>query len=456
VYNIQKAVSRLDFAPKLKEIEITDITKGIGVFTPKPERAVSFAALQTALKKAGYTLDTAAITIAGTLARDGDAWQFIADRSGQRFILQGPTLAKELAAIAPGARIEITGDWQTDGTGATAHEVVTPRSVKTAEQKRATTLPTVTTHNALRDDDNARVSFMPVRFVPAPARIPAHINDEAAMLVAPIRTTSPGLTVYKGGALIPRLSFVRQHLGALVVHRQLLDLSVTYTPTSKLQLEAEVPVSHTDFDDGAATGASAGLGNITLWGKYRFYRRVETYGDRQAAARFGLELPTGRHTAPRAQQLHASAFVRQQLTPTSGGFAPTAEVTYSQALKRFIFGGNMTGVLRTERAGFRMGHELRLNTDTELVVFPFKYRRPVKELFAILETTFVRRGVGRVDGQTVPGSTSTEYYLAPGLQYVATPRLVVEASFQVPVVQHTGPEVLRTDRNVLFALHYLF
>jgi hypothetical protein len=40
VYNIQKAVSRLEFAPKLKEIEVTDIQKGLGVFTPKSDKPV--------------------------------------------------------------------------------------------------------------------------------------------------------------------------------------------------------------------------------------------------------------------------------------------------------------------------------------------------------------------------------------------------------------------------------
>jgi hypothetical protein len=45
VFNIQKAVSRLNFAPKLNEIEITDIKNGIGVFTPKAEKPISYAAL---------------------------------------------------------------------------------------------------------------------------------------------------------------------------------------------------------------------------------------------------------------------------------------------------------------------------------------------------------------------------------------------------------------------------
>jgi hypothetical protein len=121
-----------------------------------------------------------------------------------------------------------------------------------------------------------------------------------------------------------------------------------------------------------------------------------------------------------------------------------------------IFGGNAEGIVRTERDGFRMGHELRLNTDLEYVLLPRDYKKPGGELFAILETTFVHRGTGRLDGLPVPGSTATEYYLAPGLQYAARPRFVVEGSFQFPVVRNTGPMSLRTDRNILLGVKYLF
>ena len=69
MYNIQKAVSRLDYAPKLKEIQVTDFQKGLGIFTPKPGKPVSFAALKQTLKKAGYSLASADITVAGTLDR---------------------------------------------------------------------------------------------------------------------------------------------------------------------------------------------------------------------------------------------------------------------------------------------------------------------------------------------------------------------------------------------------
>jgi hypothetical protein len=197
------------------------------------------------------------------------------------------------------------------------------------------------------------------------------------------------------------------------------------------------------------------LGNVTAWAKYRFFRKVKTYGDRQAAFRIGLETPTGEKSAPTQTQINVPEFVRQQLTPINGGLAPHFDLAFSQAGGRIIFGGNAEAIFRGERDGFRMGHEQRVSTDLEYVL-PKDARKPGGEVFLILETTFVHRGAGRLNGQVVEGSSSTEYYLAPGLQYAALPRFVVEGSFQFPVLRHTGPLVLRTDRNILLGVRYLF
>ena len=455
MYNIQKAVSRLDYAPKLKEIQLTDIKKGIGVFTPKPDKAVSFSALKETLKKAGYTLDTAEITAAGMLRREGNNWFLVVDPSGQRFALEGANLVQALAGAALDTQAEVTGDWKTAGEGAGAREVVTPTAVKKVEGTPKSSA------RAADLKERMAVRFVQATFDASEANpfsgslLSSEIPITSAPL-APIRVTSPGLTVYKGGAVTPRLYFIQQHLGGLDVNRQMLDFSLSYTPTQRLQLEVEVPISHTSFDDRMSSGSGVGLGNVIVWGKYRFFRKVKTYGDRQAAVRFGLELPTGKKSAPSETVVNAPAFVRQQLTPISGGLSPHFDLAFSQAGGRFIFGGNVEAILRSERDGFRMGHELRANTDLEYVLLPFKYDAPGKELFVILETTFVYRGTGRLDGAAVPGSKATEYYLAPGLQYAAAPQFVIEGSYQFPVVLNTGPLVLRNDRNILFGVRYLF
>ena len=440
MYNIQKAVSRLDYAPKLKEIEITDIKKGLGVFTPKPDKPVSFADLKARLKDAGYVLGAADITVVGTLDKEGERWIVVANSSGQKFVLEGPTVDGAVAGFQVGASFEIAGEWKTIGKGSSAREVITP-----VEKKQAS--------SGSEGPFSARL--IPAKFVPAEVAYAEPLR-EAATSSAPIRVTSPGLTVYKGGAITPRVYFIRQSLGTLKVNRQMLDVSVSYTPSPKLQLEAEIPISRTSFHDAATSGSGVGLANITAWAKYRFFRQVKTYGDRQAAARFGLELPTGKKDAPGQSQINIPAFVRQQLTPISGGLSPHLDLAFSQAGGRFIFGGNAEAIFRSERDGFRMGHEQRLNTDLEYVLLPREYKKPGGELFLILETTFVHRGTGRLSSAPVAGSKASEYYLAPGLQYAARPQFVIEGSVQLPVVRNTGPVALRTDVNVLLGVKYLF
>lgn len=445
MYNVQKAVSRLPFAPKAKEVEITDIKRGLATFAPRPSAPVSFAALKDALKRAGYTLASAGLDAAGTLRHDPSGWTLVADESAQVFVLDTGSLKQD--ELAEGARVEVSGDWTTVGTGRDARETIAAASLTRprAAKHPGGNLYALTNASFARDDEEE--SKQP----------PSHVAEPSAPALSPIRTTSPGLTVYGGGAVTPRFTFTRQRLGALEVSRQILSLNVSYTPTPRLQLEAEAAVARTSYREGESEGAGAGFGNLIVSGKYRFYRSVGEWGDRQAAARFGVELPTGGTAAPSAARLpRASAYVRQQLSPISGGFAAHGDLAYSQARGRTIFGGNVEGVLRSSRRGFRTGHELRANTDLELVVFPFDYRRPTGEVFAILETNFVWRGAGRVGGREVAGSGSTEFYLAPGLQYVATPRVVFEASAQLPVARRAGAEVLRTSVSVLAGVRYLF
>jgi hypothetical protein len=427
VYNIQKAVSRLDYAPPLKEIEVTDIKKGLGVFTPQPAKPVSFANLKSNLKKAGYTLSSADINVAGKLVEESGKLYLIADQSGQRFFLTGT-----ITNIRPNESVEVVGNWTTVGTGTVAQETIAVENVRS----------------------NPVAMFIRGRFGPADSEPELSIVEPVGKPSAPIRTTSPGLTVFQGGAVTPRIYFIKQHLGDLDVWRQLFNVAVSYTPSPRLQLEVEVPVSRTSFDQATNSGSGSGLGNITVWGKYRFFRKVKTYGDRQASARFGLELPTGSTKTP--SQVIASDFVRQQLGSINGGLSPHLDISFSQAGGKVIFGGNVEGILRTERNGFRMGHELRVNTDLEYVIAPKSYPKPGGELFVILESSFVTQARGRLNGTEVAGSSSNVYYLSPGLQYAAKPRFVIEGSIQFPVYRSAGPGVLRTDLNLLLGVKYLF
>jgi len=429
-------VSRLDFAPKLDDIKVTDIKRGLGAFTPKPDKVVSFAALKAALKKAGYALASADITVTGTLLRDEAGLWLEADLSKQRFFIEGENIKQIIGEADAGARVEITGDWQTIDKDSTSRERIQPRTAKKIPASK-----------------NAAASSRELKGIQVSLD---GSGSEPSLFFSSVRTTNPGLTVYKGGAVIPRYYYTRQHLGNLKADSHALRLSVSYTPTSTLQLEAETAYQRTSFNDGGRSGSDGGFDNVILRGKYRFYRALETWGDKQAAIRLGLELPTGNKSAPTEAELDKPEFVRRQLGSISGGLAFHADMSFSQAYRRIIYGANIETIARGARDGFRTGHEFRINTDFEYVLLPFEYQSPGKELFVLLETSYSYRSRGRIGGREVAGSSTSGFYLAPGLQFTATPRLALEASYQFPVARNAGPLALRTDKSLLVGVKYLY
>lgn len=434
-------MSRLNFAPKLDDIKITEIKQGLGEFAPRPDKAASFEALRETLKKAGYTLASADITLSGTLVREGDKWAVEANPSKQRFYLAGPDVDKLLQGIDVGSAIEVQGDWQTDINAGARREVVRIVSAKRTTDKNGGAVGGENKRDAVSVKD-IQMSLGGASNSPGPTP-------------SSIRTTNPGLTVFKGGAIIPRYFYTRRHLGNLKINSQVGSIEFSYTPTSTLQLAAEIPFQHVSFKDGSVSSSGSGFGNITIWGKYRFYRELETWGDKQAAIRFGLELPTGEKDAPgKAGAL--DEYVTQQLSPINGGVALHSDLSYSKARRRFIYGGDIEATLRGARDGFRRGHEIRVNTDLEYVLLPRNYQSPGHELFVSLETSYNYRHRGQLGGRPVPGSGGSEFYVAPGLQFTATPRLVIESSFQVIAARNLGPLALRNDKSVLVGIRYLY
>ena len=111
-------MSRLPFAPIPKEIEITDIKSGIGIFTPRADFAVSFAVLKGALKKAGYALGSAKLTARGKVLLNEKNLFLIVGK--QRFLLEG----EAVKSLPVNEEIEVIGDWKTVGIGTAAQEII--------------------------------------------------------------------------------------------------------------------------------------------------------------------------------------------------------------------------------------------------------------------------------------------------------------------------------------------
>jgi hypothetical protein len=109
VYGIKAAVRRLEFAPDPKDMEVTDITSGRFVFSPRPGKPVSLADLRKAITKAGYEIEGTRIEVVGALTDDG---RLRVPETGQIFRLEGEEQVRKLREQAGAGRATVAGAWE--------------------------------------------------------------------------------------------------------------------------------------------------------------------------------------------------------------------------------------------------------------------------------------------------------------------------------------------------------
>lgn len=102
-------MSRLDFGPAPKEMEVTDIATGHFVFRPVEGEEVSFDALDEAIRNAGYEIETAAITVAGTVTDE----RHLETPEGRLFHLTaaGGPPGEPPEGLQPGREVTVRGAW---------------------------------------------------------------------------------------------------------------------------------------------------------------------------------------------------------------------------------------------------------------------------------------------------------------------------------------------------------
>jgi hypothetical protein len=169
----------------------------------------------------------------------------------------------------------------------------------------------------------------------------------------------------------------------------------------------------------------------------------------------GLKLPTGETDQPVGPGFPVS--LRSRLQPGTGSTDGLIDFVYQQARQRFVFAADAGFRYNTEGDGdYRRGNEAQLNLSANYVLFPRDYTRPGHEVFAVLEGTFLDVGEDRLGGVTLQGTDRTGFFLAPGVQYVATERLFLDLSLQVPAWEEAGEGELASRWNVLAQLRYAF
>ena len=183
-----------------------------------------------------------------------------------------------------------------------------------------------------------------------------------------------------------------------------------------------------------------GLGDVSLFGRYTVFKRNFRGGNFRIAPFAGVELPTGDDDA-------SDSFGRlpASVQPGSGSWDPFGGIILTYQTLDYQIDAQASYKANTEAGGFEFGDVARLDASVQVRLWPRDLGSGVPGfLYGILEANLIHQEKNRSGGLADANSNGTSLFLVPGLQYV-TKRWIVEAAFQVPVVQDLNGTALEKD-----------
>lgn len=241
----------------------------------------------------------------------------------------------------------------------------------------------------------------------------------------------------------------------LLVFTQVFAVPVRLNPDTVFT--AVVPVLHKQLSltSGSSPRAMAdgGLGDITLLVKHRFYQDDFTGGGLQAAFLAGVKLPSGDDK----KRDENGELLPPALQLGTGSVEVPIGIVFTAWKGRLGLNAQLLHQFSTPSQSVQFGDETHVNLAVGYRLTPKEYRSMQdKVVTAYLEVNTVVSGRSSAKGQPLPDSGATVLFLTPGLQWVLTPRLLVEAAFQIPVVQELNGTQLGFGPTANGGLRLLF
>lgn len=238
------------------------------------------------------------------------------------------------------------------------------------------------------------------------------------------------------------------------------DFTLVYGATRDLTLAATIPIVERRLRFNSPTGerktiSASGLGDLTLAGAYRFFRRDVERGTTQFSLLGGLKLPTGATDIEDADLPQLTGTAETRLPPSlqlgSGSVDGIVGLAGFHNIDRLSFYADVQGKLNTEGAqDFRAGNRLFYDLSVDYVLLPGR------NMFVILELNGVVTARAEQAGRTVTDSGGHLLFLSPGIQYLPIPPLILEAGVQIPIYRDLNGRQLAPDWSVVVGLRYLF
>ena len=189
--------------------------------------------------------------------------------------------------------------------------------------------------------------------------------------------------------------------------------------------------------------SSSGIGDLQLLVKHAFYRKDALKRTTRLAWIAGIKLPTGDETkSPSLGSGSVDFIIGGILTHIVDRIAIHADLKYK---------------VNTEANSVRAGNSLKHDLALEYRVIPKRFQSiSDKTLNLLLEFNgqYVERS--KTSGSTGTNTGGETLFVSPGLQLVATPRLIIETLFQYPIVQELHGTQLGIDYTASLGFRYSF
>ncbi len=199
--------------------------------------------------------------------------------------------------------------------------------------------------------------------------------------------------------------------------------------------------------------SDTGLGDTTLLVKRRFYVDNFQGGGIQLALVGGVKLPTGDDN----QRDNQGNLLPAGLQLGTGSVDVSVGLVFTAFKDRIGFNSSFLYQFNNESNGFQFGDETKVNLAFGYRLFPKQYTSfQDKVLNAYLEVNTVVSQRASLNDQNVPDSGGTTVFLTPGIQAVLHPRFLVEAAFQIPVVQELHGTQLAFSPTANVGIRVLF
>jgi hypothetical protein len=242
-----------------------------------------------------------------------------------------------------------------------------------------------------------------------------------------------------------------------------------YSVNPDLTLLAVLPYKKTSMDGHfhvhgngsygwhADKGKQSGLGDISVLGRYTFFKTHTVETTTSLAGLAGIKFATGKTDGKTDD---GADYLDSHLQLGTGSTDYVIGVSVSHAAGRFSVSANVLDVIPTEGeygdTKHQFGNTLNYDITGKWRVHPAAFAPSSAQVFLSLGLNGELRGKEKENGAELANSGGHTIYLAPGVQVTAAPHWVFELSYQHPVYHNLNGAQLGEDYKAVGSVTYLF